>query len=215
MTHTVTHKFCIICVCVLQCVAVCCSVLQCVLQCMLPDVCDASGHDSVLQCALQCVAECCNVLQCMLPDVCDASGHDSWSAAARSGGTRCSPTHCNTLQHTVTHCNALQCRCIQWHAATQCNSLQLTEKDPVVTGEEFTTSFAVAPRGVCVRWVAVCYEIYLHCSGGFAVYTISFAVASRGVCVCWVAVCYWIYGVATISRLPTIIGLFCRIFSLL
>ena len=65
-------------------------------------------------------------------------------------------------------------------------------------------------------YMSMCICLYGHISGkGTTYYTVTCmqeASSFSGMCTC---LCVYVYGVAAISRLLTIIGLFCRISSLL
>jgi len=95
-------------------------------------------------------------------------------------------THCNTLQHTTTHCNTLQhtathCNTLQ-HTATHCNTLQHT-----ATHCNTLQHMSERARAQQPQWTAFSAYVFVYINKQY---------------------CYW---VASISRLLTIIGLFCRI----
>ena len=110
-----------------------------------------------------------------------------------------STTHCNTLQHTATHCNILvKTRYDLFlfrlqHTATHCNTLQHTATH-------------------CNILVKTRYNLFLfrlqhtatHCN------TLQHTATLRVATVPFLS-----YGVATVSRIDRIIGLFCKILSLL
>jgi len=97
-------------------------------------------------------------------------------------------THCNTLQHTATNCNTLQ------HTATHCNWYI----------ENLKALYVCRYVWIYVYIYIYIYDyvyiytkyIYIH----IYIYIYVYALQSRSI---------W-YGVATISRLLKIIGLFCK-----
>jgi len=93
-------------------------------------------------------------------------------------------THCNTEQHTVTHCNTLQQTATHCntlqHTATHCNALQRT----------------ATHCSTCVAWFS--HVSTRRVSTRFR-NTISAPLISLSR-----------YGVATVSRIDQIIGLFCK-----
>jgi len=116
---------------------------------------------------------------------------------------KCIPlaTHCNTLQHTATHCNTLQ------HTATHCNTLQHI---PLVT-------HVIGPRKKTLTKTFGTQSPYLTARRGGherkpPIRPVTTLVATvpnefvRRVRDYQLS----IYGVATISRLLKIIGLFCK-----
>ena len=125
-------------------------------------------------------------------------------------------THCNTLQHTAAHCNTLQ------HTATHCNTLQHTTSFCLERARERVCVIAREPVCVLLSRDRMCTCSVLQCGA------VCCSVLQCGAVCCSVlqrvAVCCSIYrmctsryryGVATISRLLKIIGLFCRTSSLL
>jgi len=131
-------------------------------------------------------------------------------------------THCNTLQCTTTHCNtpqsvpgvhgaiyrndikevslssvSLRCtHCTTLHrTATHCNTLS----------QRYQGGLPLSRVSTVVQWVAVCCRVLqwvaVSCSVLQCLYP--YGCLSRH------------YGVATVSRIDNVIGLFCRILSLL
>ena len=170
---------------VLQCVAVCCSVLQCVAVCCS---------------ALHCVAVCCSVLQCV---------------AVRCSALQCVAVCCNALQCVAVHCSALQCVAVRC-SALQCVAVRCSAFKRVAGCCRVLQSriYECYIKRQCI-WIIVHnaneYESYATFAQHF------FRNPDFG---CGVDLwdCFRIiqcYGVATISRLLKIIGLFSRISSLL
>ena len=199
-------------------VAVCCSVLQYVaLRC--------HTHVSVAHAALsQCVAVGCSVLQCVAV-CCTALPHSCECGSCRPVAVCCSVLHCVAQRcHThvsVAHAALLQCValcCTALPHSCECGSCR--------------------PVAVCctvLQCVAVCCTALPHsCACGSCRATLM----SCGSCRTW-QVLLWLpmnsscavkygsqkrnesndknewYGVATVSRINKITGLFCRISSLL
>jgi len=191
-----------VCCRVLQCVAVCCSVLQCVAECC-----------RVLQCVavccsvLQCVAVCCSVLQCVA--VCCSVLHVfQCVAVCRTNGSAAKNRHCSLRGPCVAVCfSVLQCVaiCRSWRR------LNLKYLD-LQMGQFSCPLFWVPGTPVCSN--ENLFSILRTPVKTLAVVIIWSPISS--VCGCSVMhkqQCS--YGVATVSRIDQIIGLFCRIASLL
>jgi len=149
---------------------------------------------------LQCVAMCGSVLPCVTV-CCDTLYCGAVMAS-----------HCNILQHTAAHCSTLQ------HTATHCNTLENT-------ATQFTHTFrlqyvAVFCHKLCVATnldsfhtvdtVPIHYvhiHTYTHFPPHAATYCniLQHTLQSGRTCLSTLS-----YGVATISTLLQIIGLFCR-----
>ena len=123
--------------------------------------------------------------------------------------TRCNiiqrtAAHCNTLRHTATHChahrNACRCKILQQHTAAHCSTLQHTAT---------RIAMRVDASNACTCKGYTCDASRLHSR------------SNASTCMRNAATCNHTYignayrGVATISCLLKIIGLFGRILSLL
>ena len=119
-------------------------------------------------------------------------------------------THCNTLQHTATHCNT------RHHTATYCNSLQHTTAQRNLLQHcniHFTThcNWQVCDSRAEAHYGAThCNTLQLRCNTLQHTANIKYMAIFKGHCAA-----VRCYGVATVSRINKIIGLFCRILSLL
>jgi len=146
---------------------------------------------SLWRAPLQRTATHCNALQ-RTATHCNALQR----TATHCNALQCTATHCNALQHTATHCNTLQ------HTATHCNTQQRTathckpphcsEHRPSWRFRFFFWRFRFFFGGLGFQGIELSSLIFVGEVSGFRV-----------------------YGVATISRLLQIIGLSCRISSLL
>jgi len=176
------------------CVAVCCCGVLCSVVLFLAVDCTVMGSVAVCCSVLQCVAVCCSVLQCVA--VC------------------CSVLH--PPQRTATHCNT-------WSTAAHYNTIQHTA---TVLSFKTQGSGAFPPR--YGRWVSRFFGIKrdlkkrriigkreIQKNSTVRVYS-ELRVEARGCVVrdMSLSISSFRYGVATVSRIDKIIGLLCRIRSL-
>jgi len=93
---------------------------------------------------------------------------------------------CSVLQCAAVHCSALQC------VAACCSALQFVVHIAIVPVRDMAHAYAWHDSWKCVTWL---------------IHTTKQCVSNRGIPIQ--------YGVATVSRIDKIVGLFCRISSLL
>jgi len=144
----------------------------------------------------QCVAVCCFVVTLRASGWHDIECH-------------CNTTHCNTLQHTATHCNTLQHRCFPWKHLCDMTSHVATTKHTDAVCCSVLQCVAVCCNvkpvaSISVTWYPMSLQHKTHCNTLLQCVAVfyRFGDRRRGV---------W----ANVSRLLRIIGLFCRILSLL
>jgi len=199
---------------VVQWCAACCSVVQCGAAC-----CSVVRSGAVWCSMVQCGAACCSVVQ---------YGAE-WCSVLRSTMHTRQHTapYCTTLHHAATHCNALQC------TATHCNTLQHTAKVQNLS-QTCQKRLVYTLRLILLDDIYARRDLYSN-PPPLSPYTRAHARTHRLSAKKWKKSCriydqnvkkemytmydkYYLtiyiseetYGVATISRLLEIIGLFCK-----
>jgi len=208
---------------VLQCVAACCSGLQCV-----AFYCEVWPPDSPRPDVLQCVVLCCSVLQC---DECVTLFwiHLDYSSLIQPFIIVLSWLNMKALEQTATHCKApggggcvAVCCSVLQCVAVCCSVLQCVAVCCSVLQ--------------CVAVKTLCWhntkELSANQSSGFVLLSHKLSscdnqntlLLARILCHLWACVRVLLsksksqscrYGVATVSRIDKIIGIFCRILFLL
>jgi len=201
----------------LQCAAACCSVLQCVAEC-----CRVLQSVAVFQSVLRWVLVRYGVLQCV-------SRHNIVTVWRRwNGRLQCVTVCCSELQCVIACYSVLQCVAMS-RSALRCVTVCFTtwcRHGPALL------EWQAAVRCSVLQWVAVCYSVSQCVTSCCSMFhdmmssrtgtSVLHNVASCCSMLQYVAVCHSAlkcgrtsyYGVAPISRLLKIIGLFCRISSL-
>jgi len=172
----------------------------------------AATHRSILQHAATCCitlqypAAHCNILQHTAIH-CDTLHY----TAIHCNTLHHTATHCNTLRHTAIHCNVLQ------HTAIHCDTLQYTATHCKYTATHCSALQYTAAHCETLRHTATHCDTLrhtaIHCDTLQRTATHCNALQHTATH-CNTLLLRWVW-VATISRLLKILGLFCRIESLL